>query len=78
MNVDMLRTVLLLRRGINDTPGSAHTSSAFSVTPNFRLSSNTSINSHETHHCCDPKTSCQERFMASFEKNMATWCLCRC
>ena len=80
MTVDTLKTVQLLRRSINDTPGSAHivTSSTLSLAAESEVGSNTSINSHETHCCCDPKKRCQKSFTASFEKKVAMRCICRC
>lgn len=70
MNIDTLRTVQLLRRSINYTPGSAHLAmSSLSVAAESEVGSNTTINSHKMHY--DPKKSCQKSCTASFEENMA-------
>lgn len=70
MNIDTLRTVQLLRRSTNYTPGSAHLAMrSLSVAAESEVGSNTTINSRKMH--CDPKKSCQKSHTASFEKNVA-------
>lgn len=74
-----LWTLLLLRSNINGTQGHAQSySSILPVIPNFCLSINTSVNSCEIHRCSDPQKCCRKRSVASFETNMAMWCICRC